>query len=132
VCAEGAVVEGLLVQKNFINRLLDPHDLATYTQLRRGAMAQRMSFPFHQPLEALKAFLEEIFVRYDHKAGARMSVIIQLIDKFGLWGRRLEEIHGDQPGTKGFLVNEVPRLPVQVVPRLTVQTLMGASVRINA
>jgi len=42
-------------------RLLDPQDLSTYTQLRLGAINQKVHFGFHQSWETLKSFLDEVF-----------------------------------------------------------------------
>ena len=58
---EGHALTGVLYTQNFVSRVVAPEDLATYTQLRVGAVSSRVHVPFVGSRETLRLFLNEMF-----------------------------------------------------------------------
>ena len=58
---EGDELGGILFTQNFQSRIVAPADLATYTQLRVGAVKSKLHVPFVGSLQTLRLFLSEMF-----------------------------------------------------------------------
>jgi len=67
--AEGNPVNGILVTHNFQSKIVSPHDLSTYTQLRVGSVSSKLHVPFVSTLlprspdkiSTVRLFLNEMF-----------------------------------------------------------------------
>eukprot|EP00898_Chlorokybus_atmophyticus_P007094 jgi/Chlat1/7386/Chrsp6S07417 len=58
---DGLELQGLLVHKGFDYQLMDPEDLAMYTQLQTGTVTQRLLIPHTGPLVLLRRRIEGMF-----------------------------------------------------------------------
>ncbi|CAM9175745.1 unnamed protein product [Chrysoparadoxa australica] len=61
-------VSGVLVTKDFNDRLMAPQDIETYTQLKLGGVKQRLHLPFYSSLEALVEYFREVYEQVEVKA----------------------------------------------------------------
>jgi cleavage and polyadenylation specificity factor subunit 3 len=58
---ESRNLSGLLVNRNFNNRLMSADDLESYTQLKLGGVRQSLRIPFYTTLETLQQFFREVY-----------------------------------------------------------------------
>eukprot|EP00612_Vaucheria_litorea_P000458 CAMPEP_0171457986 /NCGR_PEP_ID=MMETSP0945-20130129/3841_1 /TAXON_ID=109269 /ORGANISM="Vaucheria litorea, Strain CCMP2940" /LENGTH=665 /DNA_ID=CAMNT_0011983695 /DNA_START=110 /DNA_END=2105 /DNA_ORIENTATION=- len=71
-------ISGLLVTKDFNNRLMSPDDLETYTQLKLGGIKQTLKMTYYASFEALKLYFAEVYddlnIEHMGKLGGKISV----------------------------------------------------------
>ena len=75
------IVSGLLVRKDFNDRIMDVEDLATETPLASTTISQSLKVPFVYGFEALQEFVGRMYAMQDHESEDPDVCIISVMEE---------------------------------------------------
>ena len=74
-------LSGLVVRKDFVDRIMAVEDLPLHTPLTSTTVSHTMKVPFRQPYEIMKAFLQKVYQLRDLTAAEEEEIEYDTVEK---------------------------------------------------